>query len=64
MSMVRKLLGLPDLKEQAKSIEAAKKPEQLSVDSAIASQRVQVSADRARQVMAEVLDKQSFGAKR
>lgn len=64
MSMVRKLLGLPDLKEQAKSIEAAKKPDQLSVDIAIASQRVQVSADRARQVMAELLDKQNFGVKR
>lgn len=62
--MVRKLLGLPDLKEQAKSIEAAKKPDQLSVDIAIAGQRVQVSADRARQTLAELLDKQSFGAKR
>lgn len=64
MSIVRKLLGLADTKEQAKLVEAAKKPDQLSVDIAIASQRVQVSADRARQVMAELLDKQSLGAKR
>lgn len=59
MTVIRRLLGLtakPEARNFATSPEVSKKPDQLSVDVAIASQQNDAAALRVRETLAQLLE--------